>query len=121
MMKKIKSGKILTSLLLCILAIFIIIYFQDSNKLSRKCNDEFLYDLESPDSKYKINVYLSSGGSISADSIRIQLKDLKTGAVKNIYWEYPCSDVKVKWISDKKVMINDKILDIETDAYYKYN
>lgn len=121
MMKKIKISKILISLLLCILVVLIIIYFQDSNKLSRKCNDEFLYDLESPNSEYKVNVYLSSGGSISADSIRVQLKDLKTGAVKNIYWEYPCSDVHVEWISEKEIKINDKILNIETDVYYKYN
>lgn len=98
----------------------VIFYYFSSNKFKRLSNDEFLYDVYSSNLEYKLNVYLSYGGSISGDSIRVQLKDLNNGKVKNIYWNYPCSDVNIIWIDEKTVQINDITINIHNDTYYNY-
>ncbi len=77
---------------------------------------ELLNSYPSPSGENTVNIYLSDGGATVDFAIRGEAVK-SDGTKKNIYWEYHCSDAQVEWLSDDTVVINDRILNIDTDVY----
>lgn len=81
----------------------------------------------SKNGKYKMDFYLSDGGSLSADGVKGVYTNMATGKEKVIFFAYPCNDVTYEWISDKKIDIRyidryeggeiNIVLDVTKDTY----
>lgn len=78
---------------------------------------EFIYETLSPTQQYILKAYRINGGSLSADSIRVELIDKKNGTTKNIYFNYPEKDITIKWVDEYHVEINGHSLNILKDKY----
>lgn len=78
---------------------------------------KYIESIESPNKEYKLNAYFIDGGSLSGDSIRVELENISTNKIKNIYWGYPYSKVNMEWFDNDVVIINDKKLNIHKDTY----
>lgn len=77
---------------------------------------EFVESYPSPNSENILNIYLCAEGATVDFAIRGEVEK-SDGTKKNIYWEYHCDSAEVEWLSDDTVVINDKTLNINTDAY----
>lgn len=73
--------------------------------------------VDSPDKQYTLYGYWINGGSLSADALRVEVKNNTTGITKNIYWGYPENSIQMRWIDNENVSINDKKLNIYKDKY----
>lgn len=78
---------------------------------------ECLQRVDSPKKKYRANVYEGTGGATVDFSVIVEIEHLDEGTTKNIYFEYHKKDVKVKWISETKISIDGKKLNILKDVY----
>lgn len=111
-----KNKLILVSILTLFIIIFII--YSYSNKMLLFLPDgEKVLSKKSPNGQYVLNIYLIDGGSLSADALRGEV--VKNNKKYNIYWCYrDCEfDVRVKWLDNTNVEINDLKLDINKDKY----
>ena len=69
----------------------------------------------SPGGAHTVNVYLWEGSATTACAIRVEVV---TGfIVRNIYWQYDETKCVCEWLSDDTVCINDRVLNVFTDAY----
>lgn len=78
---------------------------------------EFLRELDSPNSEYKLKAYLYSGGATMDWTLRVELVNNETGKIKNIYWKYHDSEADIKWLDKDNVEINGKKLNVHKDTY----
>ncbi len=88
--------------------------FFDINRIK---GQELLETSESPDGEYEILVYRNDGGATTDYAILCVANHVDTGKKRNIYWQYKQSDVKIEWITDKKVRIENEVLDVTKDTY----
>ncbi|MDD3392600.1 MAG: DUF5412 family protein [Bacilli bacterium] len=116
MIVKIKKYKWLIIIFAIVLIVIGAIYYFD-NSMNYLPKGEYLYSVEAPDKKFKVNAYFIDGGPISGDAIRVELVNTVNDNTKNIYWKYPISTVDIKWIDNETVVINDIKLNIYTDIY----
>ena len=73
--------------------------------------------IDSPNGSYTANAYHGLDDATVDFSVVVEIEDKKTGAKKNIYFEYHCEDAEIKWISDSVIQINKKTLNIHNDVY----
>ena len=76
---------------------------------------ELLETLTSPDGRYELISYFINGGSLSGNSVLVQLKT--EDKVKNIYLNYPKDTVKMTWLDENTVKLDDIVLDVRKDTY----
>ena len=107
--------------LIVLLALFITYYIIPFlNIVNSQTNnpDTFLMDSKSPDGKYNLEAYRTEPGATVDFSIRVYLvtDDGKT-IIYDAYHEY---EVKIVWIDNTTVSINEKILDISKGEKYDW-
>ena len=103
--------------ILCIVTLYLYNVYTSLTSIEGIRGEELIKTVSSPDGKYEAKVYLNNGGATVDDAILVTLVDLNTKEQKNIYWNYPCDDAQIEWISDKKIKINDIILNISDEIY----
>ena len=107
--------------LIVLLALFITCYIIPFlNIVNSQTNnpDSFLMNSKSPDGKYNLEAYRTEPGATVDFSIRVYLitDDRKT-IIYDAYHEY---EVKIVWIDNTTVSINEKILDISKGEKYDW-
>jgi len=89
--------------------------FFDMNRLP---TGEYVTEKTSPNGKYTLKAYVTSGGATTSYSVRGELvfneKDKKT---KNIYWNYREDTAKISWTDNNTVIINGHTLDVPSDKF----
>lgn len=110
-----------------IAALFIFIYERVNVGLEDlKGKGELIDSVVSPDENYIANTYLiNEGGATMSFQIRVAIDSYinesnheKTFDDYTIYWEYgPGEKIKVSWINEDTVKINDTTLNIFHDTY----
>jgi hypothetical protein len=78
---------------------------------------DLIRTVESPKRYHVANIYSGTGGATVDFSIIVEIEDKKTGKKKNIFFQYPCEDVDVKWLSESEIQINEIKLNINKDVY----
>lgn len=80
---------------------------------------ELIDSIDSPNGNSTVNVYIARGNATVAEAIRCEViyKDRIINKKRNIYWQYRQSAVKIMWLNDTTVRINDMNLDINKDTY----
>ena len=78
---------------------------------------EFLKSIESPSGKYTANAYHGQDNATVDFSVIVEIENKRNSKKKNIYFEYHCEEADLKWLSDSKIKINGKILNIHKDVY----
>lgn len=69
--------------------------------------------VQSPKGDYRANIYSGTGGATVDSSVLVEIENNKTKEKKNIFWEYHCDNVKVKWLSENVIRINEKKMNIK--------
>lgn len=86
--------------------------------MSNLSEGELIYTSTSNSKEYTFNGYLVNSGATVAYAVRGEIVNNKTKEKRNIYWDYYLNTVKVKWINDESIIINNKeIKNIHTDYY----
>jgi len=89
--------------------------FYDMNRLP---TGDLIEQSTSPNGKYTINAYVSSGGATTDFAVRAELVFNKTSKKnKNIYWNYREEDANIDWIDDDTVRINGHVLRLPNEKY----
>lgn len=114
-----KKRVIKISLILCIAVGFVIGYifyhFMWDTQSVKK--GEFLRAIESPQGNYVANIYHGTGGATVDFSTIVEIEKRDSKEKKIIYFQYHCEDVKVKWLSEKCIEIENKKMNILKDVY----
>lgn len=105
---------ILLILLILVLGIIIFNQFYNINNLN---TGELIEELYSPNNKFVLKSYFINGGSLSANSVRVEVINNDTNESRNIYFNYPENKVNMKWIDDVNVDINGIELNINKETY----
>lgn len=111
-----KTKIILLSILTLVITFFAIYSYADKMPLFLPEGKKII-SKKSPNNQYMLNIYLIDGGSLSANALRGEI--VKDNKKYNIYWCYrDCEfNVKVKWLNNTNIEINDLELDINKDKY----
>ncbi|TXK83964.1 DUF5412 domain-containing protein [Paenibacillus sp. N3.4] len=89
--------------------------FFDMNRLP---TGDLIGQSTSPNGKYTINAYLSSGGATTDFSVRAELIFNKNSKKKkNIYWNYREENAYIVWIDNDTVRINGHDLKLPNEKY----
>lgn len=88
--------------------------FFDMNRLP---TGEFIEQSNSPNGKYTINAYVSSGGATTDFAVRAELVTNKSSKKKNIYWNYREENANIVWIDDDTVKINGHVLRLPNEKF----
>ncbi|NOU67065.1 hypothetical protein GC096_23770 [Paenibacillus sp. LMG 31461] len=88
--------------------------FFDMNRLP---TGELIEQSNSPNGKYTINAYVSSGGATTDFAVRAELVSNKNSKKKNIYWNYREENAYIVWINDDTVKINGHVLRLPNEKY----
>lgn len=78
---------------------------------------ELFKRMESPSGRYIANAYHGQDNATVDFSVIVEIKDQQEKTKKNIYFEYHCEDVDMIWLSDSRIKINGRTLDIHKDVY----
>ncbi len=89
------------------------------NSIQRIKPDELISTLENENGRYEARAYLQNGNATVATSVLVQILDKKTDRKKNIYLEYRCDVVEMKWMDENVIEINGTALDVRKDTYRK--
>ncbi|MDD4369854.1 MAG: DUF5412 family protein [Anaerostipes sp.] len=73
--------------------------------------------VQSPKGDYRANIYSGTGDATVDSSVLVEIENNKTKETKNIFWEYHCDNVKVNWLSENTIKINEKKMNINKDVY----
>lgn len=85
--------------------------------IQRLKGQELLDEVSSSDGKYTVSVFLNNGGATTDYAVLCSVRNNETEKERNIYWQYHCTNAKVKWLDEKTVDINGKGLNVEKDSY----
>lgn len=88
--------------------------FFDMNRLP---TGELIEQSNSPNGKYTINAYVSSGGATTDFAVRAELVSNKSSKKKNIYWNYREENAYIVWIDDETVKINGHVLRLPNEKF----
>lgn len=122
MMQTIKKyNRIIVFILIPIVFIILLVLYNNSRLIMINLpKGNYIKSIESNNGQYKLNAYIYNGAVMMDDySVRVELENNKTHKIKNIYYKYHESKIKMKWIDDNIVEINKKRIDIRKDFYYK--
>lgn len=114
MKRVIKISAVIVMLLTIILGWGIYHFTWDTQSISK---GEFIRKVNSPKGKYTVNIYNGTGGATVDDSVIVEVEQKLTKKKKNIYFEYHCKDVEVKWLTETYIQINGKKMNIHKDVY----
>lgn len=79
---------------------------------------DLIAESTSPNGKYSIKVYISSGGATTDFSVLGELNYIpENKSPKNIYWNYQEDTVNIQWLDDDTVMINGHKLNVLHDTF----
>lgn len=112
--KNLYKKLLLSFIIACSLFVALIGYgaywaFYDMNRLP---TGEYLNQATSPDGKYTIKAYATSGGATTSYAVRGELVFNEKGdKTKNIYWNRE-ETASIQWVGNDKVMINGHTLDV---------
>lgn len=81
---------------------------------------DLFYSSNSPNKVYVFNAYISGGGATSGSCVRGEIINTKTLKKRNIYWDYYLNMVKVKWINNESLIINNKKINNINIDYYDF-
>lgn len=112
MIKKFVIKAILVILVFCSLPIILYKY----NSIKDIPRGNLIEESVSPDKNYKLRTYLCQGDATTDFAIRGEIVN-KLGFKKNIYWSYHEREVKIEWLNNNSVKINDKILEVPKEVY----
>lgn len=102
-------------LFICLIGYGIYWAFFDVNRLP---TGDLIKQSTSPNGKYTINAYVSSGGATTSFSVRAELVfNDNTKKKKNLYWNYREDNANIDWIDDDTVRINGHILRLPNEKY----
>lgn len=88
-----------------------------SNSMLFLPKGENIETIISPDGLNTMNAYFIDGGTLSANSIRVEMVNNEDGIAKNIYWGYRENEVSLEWLNNEYVVVNGIILNIYKDTY----
>jgi hypothetical protein len=88
--------------------------FFDMNRLP---TGELIEQSNSPNGKYTVNAYVSSGGATTDFAVRAELVSNKSSKKKNIYWNYREENAYIVWIDDDTVKINGHVLRLPNEKF----
>jgi len=117
MIEKINKKYWIAFIIIILVGSIIIFIYNNFYNINNIPNGEHIESILSPNEHYKITSYIIKGDSLSKDAIRVELENTQTQKKKNIYWNYPQSDVTIKWLDDSTIQINDIKLNIYKDKY----
>lgn len=78
---------------------------------------ELMHETISPSGMYHVSAYLNNGGATTSFSVLVVAENIRTGRVKNIYWEYRCEEAVMEWVDEETIHINDQVLNVRKDVY----
>lgn len=76
-----------------------------------------MLSLDNPSKTYTALAYLTGGGATTNYGIIVTIKNNILKYHKNIYWEYPQSNVSIVWCDDFNIKINNHTLNVIYDIY----
>lgn len=104
-----------------LISILIAIWFGTVLKLGvsqRNTQETFITSSISPDGEYTLEAYKTEPGATVDFSIKVYIKtDSNKELIYNAYHEY---NVKILWISNSKVSINGKTLDLSKNETFDW-
>lgn len=77
---------------------------------------EIINSAVSQNSNYVAKAYVNDSGATMDHAILVRVFD-KEQNTKNVYWEYPCEHVEMKWMTPYEIKINGVLLDVRYDVY----
>ena len=84
--------------------------------------EECIGKKRSPDNRYEAQAFRNNGGATTDYAVLVVLIDLKNGTEKNIFWDYHCDYVEMKWNSNNIIEINGIVLKVPDQVYdYRKN
>ncbi|OAS21544.1 DUF5412 domain-containing protein [Paenibacillus oryzisoli] len=102
-------------LLICLISYGIYWAFFDMNLLP---TGDLIDQSSSPNGKYTMNAYITSGGATTDFAVRAELVLNKSSKnKKNIYWNYREENAYIERIDDNTVRINDHDLKLPNEKY----
>lgn len=125
--KRSSVGILIIGIIVLILITGTIIYKISYNILSFINNfsskEVLVEEIVSPDDKHTLKVYYINNGAITGDSLKVKLVNNKTNKARDIYVDYPVyytnleEQIKIKWIDNEIIEINEIKLNINEDNY----
>ncbi|MFS0864389.1 DUF5412 family protein [Fredinandcohnia sp. 179-A 10B2 NHS] len=113
---KIKIKAILLFLLVASLVKVKLVYYPSLSSVSLTGHQK-VYEITSPDHKYKLNVYLYGGVLVKSDYSYIgELEEVTTSKKKNVLWFKPDLG-EVRWIDHNTLLVDDKKINVEKNTY----
>ena len=100
-----------------LLALFANKFYEDHFTIKGIKGEELLTSKTSPDGKYEVRAYLNNGGASADYAVLAVLIDKQNKTEKNIFWDSPCEEAKMQWISNDMLTINDISLHIPDETY----
>ncbi|MZQ83014.1 hypothetical protein GQF01_12950 [Paenibacillus sp. 5J-6] len=103
---------------LVIIGIIIYVYYWAFINMGRLPRGEFLSEAISPDGKYTLRAYGTSGGATTSYAIRGELVlNVRDNKTKNIYWNIRENTANISWSDNDTVIINGHIIDVPNGKY----
>ena len=112
------TKKIYFYLIIFIIVVMYVCILINSVQLKGLPKGEKIYQIDSPNKTYTMNIYFIDGGPISADADRIEIVDNKNNKKWNIYYQYKGNLKKYSWIDNDNVSINGNKINIHKDKYH---
>lgn len=117
--------KKITACLLC-LAIFVSLFniafvIKDTffDNIESLPQGDFLYSSLSPDGENTVSLYkvkMPGGFAIRGAAVRLDENGKKIE--RNIFWQLGADSAIVGWVSNNSVVINDKVINVDTEMVY---
>ena len=118
-LKNKKKINVLALLLVLVMMVFIALF---ASKLYDKFftlkgvkGEEFINSEISPNGQYEARAYMNNETTDYA--VLVVLIDLNNKTEKNIFWDYPCDEAIMKWVSNEVLKINDITLSVPDETY----
>ncbi len=86
--------------------------------LQRLRGQEYLEEATSPNGTYTVTAFLDNGGLLSDYSVLCTLRENPSGKTKNIYYQYHHKSVRLEWLDDETIKINEQILNVTQNEIY---
>lgn len=106
--------------LIALAVIILVILYRNSPLIMLNLpTGHYMESIDSPNGEYTMKSYRYSGGATVDWSCRVEIIYKKVDKKVNIYWKYHEKDVKMKWLDNDTVEVNNIKLNIHKDYYYK--
>ncbi|NVK84917.1 MAG: hypothetical protein HWE21_11395 [Cytophagia bacterium] len=93
------------------------LYYSTNYAMYNLPHGDFIQEIKSPEGDLSIKIYIYSP-ALSANAIRGELVfNSADEKPKNIYWCLYENDAEVKWIDNRTVSINEKVIDVFKEKF----